>query len=156
MPREDNLMPQLVELSGAAAGRVHALRLGDQIIGRGGGVDIQLDDSDVSRRHARVSVGAEGVRVHDLGSKNGICAQGVRIEGSRLVQHGQIVSIGELRLRVNHPASQVSQALADAGEATATTTHTEADPSGRFARGLVIPVLGVLLFGALLAAMLSS
>lgn len=147
-------MPQLVELTGAAAGRVHELSYGEHVLGRGGGVDIHLDDADVSRRHARLSVAPDGVRVHDLGSKNGIYAQGARVEGSAVVTHGQTLSIGELRMRINHPASQVSQALANAGETTATVTRTGAGDPRRELRGLLIPVVGVLVFGTLLVAML--
>ena len=154
MPRARNLMPQLVELTGTAAGRVHELSYGEHVLGRGGGVDIHLDDADVSRRHARLTVAPDGVVVHDMGSKNGIYAQAVRVEGSALLTHGQILSIGELRLRMNHPASQVNRALADAGESTATTTRTETGETQTKMRGLLVPVVGMVLFGALLAAML--
>ncbi len=156
MARERNLMPQLVELTGATAGRVHELAYGEHVLGRGGGVDIHLDDADVSRRHARLSVAPDGVVVHDLGSKNGIYAQGVRVEGSAFVGHGQTLSIGELRLRVNHPASQVSRALANAGETTATTTRTDVGTDRPATRGLVVPIVGVVVFGALVAAMLMN
>ena len=154
MAADRNLVPQLVELNGATAGRAHDLAYGEHVIGRGGGADVVLDDPDVSRRHARLSVGPDGVRVHDLGSKNGIFAHGARIEGSAWLTHGQTLSIGELQLRVNHPASQVSRALANAGEATATTTRTDTGETPTATRSLLIPVVGVLVFAALLAAML--
>lgn len=154
MARERNLVPQLVELTGPAAGRVHELPYGEHVIGRGGAVNIHLDDADVSRRHARLSVAPDGVRVHDLGSKNGIFAQGKRIEGSALLTHGQTLAFGELKLRVNHPASQVNRALAEAGETTATTTRTVSGAHRTGGRGLLIPIVGVVLFGVLLAAML--
>jgi len=155
MARGRNLVPQLVELTGATAGRVHSLTYGEHVLGRGGGVNIHLDDADVSRRHARLLVEHQGVRVFDLGSKNGVFAQGVRIEGSSMLTHGQTLSIGDLRLRVNHPASQLNRALAQVGETTATAARDESDGPQRPTRGLLIPILGVFTFASLVVAMLT-
>jgi DNA-binding winged helix-turn-helix (wHTH) protein len=60
-------------------GRVHTwpgaqrpLPAGDYVLGnRVGSADILVAAHGVSRRHARLVVGADGVFVHDLGSKNG-------------------------------------------------------------------------------------
>ena len=42
------------------------------VLGRSPDCDVQLDEGNVSRRHARVSVDFSGIWVEDLGSKNGI------------------------------------------------------------------------------------
>lgn len=46
------------------------------LIGRGDGCGLPLDDSRVSRRHARLAPVAGGWRVEDLGSKNGTLVDG--------------------------------------------------------------------------------
>ena len=44
---------------------------GENIIGRDASATLALDFPSVSRRHARIVVGADGATVEDLGSKNG-------------------------------------------------------------------------------------
>jgi Inner membrane component of T3SS, cytoplasmic domain len=147
------MVPQLFESSGAHAGRVHELPYGLHVLGRGTEATIQLDHEDVSRRHAELDVGPEGVVVRDLGSKNGVRVDTERVEGSRRVVHGQTIALGELALVLSHPASQVTHALARAGETTMTATATgeEGTPGSS---GLLLPLAGVLVFGGLVAAML--
>ena len=49
-------------------------------VGRGDGSDLTLTDPGASRRHARLAVGADGgATVEDLGSKNGVRLNGVRL-----------------------------------------------------------------------------
>ena len=90
--------------------------------------------------------------IEDLGSKNGVYAKGRKITGVFKLSHGDEFSFGDLTLSVSHPASQVKSALNLAGETTMTTTRTaeEDSPEGL---SLLWPVLGVLLFGGLVAAM---
>jgi Inner membrane component of T3SS, cytoplasmic domain len=134
-----SMVPQLLESSGVHAGRVHPLPYGVHVLGRGSDATVSLDHEDVSRRHAELEVGPDGVRVRDLGSKNG-----VRVDG---------IALGELVLTLSHPATQVAGVLARAGETTMTATATHDDgPAPRV--GLALPLLGVALFGALVAAML--
>jgi pSer/pThr/pTyr-binding forkhead associated (FHA) protein len=150
------LDPQLVETTGAHEGRVHELPYGEHVVGRGGTVSIRLDDHDVSRRHARLVVDAHGVWVHDLGSKNGVYANGRRVTDPVQLGHGDTLSFGDLVLRLSHPASQVSRALRNAGETTMTTTHTEDDRrrSTRPTPNLWLPLLGIAVFGTLVVLML--
>ena len=55
------------------------LGLGEHIIGRDECADVRLDAATVSRRHARLIVGPHGVRLEDLGSKNGTFRAAVRL-----------------------------------------------------------------------------
>ncbi|MBC8067584.1 MAG: FHA domain-containing protein [Deltaproteobacteria bacterium] len=153
MTSPKTMVPQLFESSGLHAGRVHELPYGLHVLGRGTEATIQLDHEDVSRRHAELDVGPEGVIVRDLGSKNGVRVDTERVEGTRRVAHGQTISLGELALVLSHPASQVTHALARAGETTMTATAT-ADDSPPGSSGLLLPLAGVLVFGGLVAAML--
>lgn len=153
MASDPSLVPQLVEADGPYAGRVHAMPYGEHLVGRGSDADIRLDHKDVSRLHARVDVGPDGVTLFDLGSKNGVIVGGQRISGPVQLGHGQSFSFGDLTLTINHPASQVARALAQAGETTATTALSITDPMPKGV-SIVLPLVGVLIFGGLVAAML--
>lgn len=152
MPAQD-LIPHLVELSGKSSGRVHPLPYGDHVIGRASDASVRLDDNDVSRRHARLEVGPDGMVLHDLESKNGVVIDGARIEGPTALRDGQTFAFGDLTVRVSHPAARVAGVLAAAGEATATSTRTVTSDSVGYG-GLALPIIGVLAFGILVVAML--
>jgi pSer/pThr/pTyr-binding forkhead associated (FHA) protein len=62
-------------------------------IGRSLAADIRFDDATVSRRHALVVSQAEGVRVLDDRSLNGVYVNGERVEWSPLA-HGDEITIG--------------------------------------------------------------
>lgn len=148
------LVPQLVETTGPSAGRVHELPYGDHVIGRGGNATVQVDHPDVSRRHARLEVGRDAVVVFDLGSKNGVSVQGKRVRDPVRLLHGQSLSIGELSLRLSHPASQVTRALVEAGETTVTTTQGGRDTPSTRVPALWLPLLGIVVFGTLVLVMI--
>lgn len=145
--------PQLVEVDGPHAGRAHALPYGEHLVGRSGRVAVRLDHEDVSRRHARLEVGPEGVVVHDLGSKNGVWTAGQRLARPMQLGHDERFSLGELTLRIVHPASQVTRALAAGGETTVTTDVRPSPPRAEL-RSLLVPLCGVLVFGTLVVVML--
>jgi adenylate cyclase len=54
------------------------------VVGRGISSDIAIYDPTISRRHAELTVGADGVQVKDLGSSNGTCINGNRVSAGRL------------------------------------------------------------------------
>lgn len=70
------------------------LPLGDFIVGRSTECQLSLDDPLVSRRHAVLRVRRDGVSVQDLGSRNGVLVNGVKITGERELSTGDKVSIG--------------------------------------------------------------
>jgi hypothetical protein len=51
------------------------------IIGRDATSDVQIDDRQVSRRHAEITRGSHGFTIRDLGSKNGTFLNGEAISG---------------------------------------------------------------------------
>lgn len=64
------------------------------IIGREADSDVQVDDRQVSRRHAEISQTIEGYTLRDLGSKNGTFLNGEQIFGPpRLIRNGDEVGI---------------------------------------------------------------
>src|SRR5689334_5707662 len=60
---------------------------------------LQLSDKSVSRRHASVAVGKDGIVIRDLGSKNGTLVGGVRITEAR-VPLGTSLTIGKSHVAV--------------------------------------------------------
>jgi pSer/pThr/pTyr-binding forkhead associated (FHA) protein len=60
-------------------------------IGRSMAADVRFDDATVSRRHALVVSQAEGVRVLDDRSLNGVYVNGARVEWSPLTDGDEIV-----------------------------------------------------------------
>ncbi|MEM7138777.1 MAG: FHA domain-containing protein [Myxococcota bacterium] len=72
--------------------------LGEFAIGRSSSCNLALADGLVSRRHAVIHVGPDEVVVEDLGSRNGVAVNGVRINGPRRITHMDRVYIGSQEL----------------------------------------------------------
>ena len=70
---------------------------GQMFIGRDEDCEITLEDPEVSRRHAVISVTKEGVVIADNGSTNGMEVSG-RSSRRATLAHGQVVRIGETEL----------------------------------------------------------
>ncbi len=82
-------------------------------IGRSMAADLRFDDATVSRRHALVVNQAEGVRVLDDRSLNGIHVNGRRVEWSPLTD-GDEVGIGRHTLHFLDTATVGAPVSADA------------------------------------------
>lgn len=84
----------------ARDGHVFALSEGENVVGRDPSAAVFVDDSTVSRRHARITVrGGEAV-LEDLGSKNGTTVNGAAPDGPRVLRHGDALLIGSVLLTV--------------------------------------------------------
>ena len=66
-------------------------------IGRGPDCEIQLLVENVSRRHARILYYNEEYLIEDLGSKNGIYINGIKVEKCILRKH-DIIEIGGVKI----------------------------------------------------------
>jgi hypothetical protein len=64
-------------------------------IGRMPDNDLVVSDPKVSRHHAVIVPTPDGFVMRDLGSANGTCVADVRIVDSHLLQHGDLVRIGD-------------------------------------------------------------
>ena len=89
----------LVVEHGPQAGLTYVLGEGDTLAGRGADSAIFLGDVTVSRSHAKFFVDADGLRVEDLGSMNGIYVNGERLDLSQLEPNDEVI-IGRFHLRV--------------------------------------------------------
>lgn len=74
---EGELIVELIDDDGVE----WSLKPGETIIGRSPDAAVRIDVSEVSRRHARVVIEGRTVTLEDLGSKNGTCLRGRRIDG---------------------------------------------------------------------------
>jgi hypothetical protein len=91
------------------ARKMRALRISDSVvIGREDGADIVIKDSAVSRLHAEVSVGGEGVRVRDRGSANGVYIDGRQVQEATWLP-GQVVQIGPYQFELTPQAVDAPQ-----------------------------------------------
>jgi pSer/pThr/pTyr-binding forkhead associated (FHA) protein len=91
-------------------------------LGRGEGCDWVIADDDVSREHAAFEATDVGITVRDLGSKNGVEVNGEAVVGARVVRDGDVVRVGETRLRLADPEDrylrQMQQPDGPAGDAS--------------------------------------
>ena len=96
------------------AGRVVVFAVTNQWtrVGRSLAADIRFDDPTVSRRHALIVRGPDGVRVLDDRSLNGVFVNGERVEWSTL-QDGDEIIVGCHSLRFVAVAEQSAEADAE-------------------------------------------
>ncbi|HTQ02863.1 MAG TPA: FHA domain-containing protein [Polyangiaceae bacterium] len=64
-------------------------------VGRSTACEVQLTSGLVSRRHARLTLSQLGVNVEDLGSRNGVYVNSVRVVGSVRLKPGDRLSVGD-------------------------------------------------------------
>jgi FHA domain-containing protein/zinc ribbon family protein len=86
-------------------------------VGRSLAADVRFDDPTVSRRHALIVRQADGVRVLDDRSLNGVFVNGERVEW-RVLQDGDEIVVGRYRLHFLEAAPHVAPAGATNLEAT--------------------------------------
>ncbi len=99
-----DLRPALVFLSGELIAVPIPLEREEVILGRALEADVRVNDSKVSRRHARINkvfndkTGASEYVLTDFGSRNGILVNGQKVT-KEVLQNGDKITIGEHILR---------------------------------------------------------
>jgi hypothetical protein len=86
---------QLVMKTGPAPGKAYSLENTEYIIGREVGSEVFINEAEVSRRHARLTLQAGNYLLEDLGSTNGTFVNSQRLMGPRLLQPGDTILLGE-------------------------------------------------------------
>jgi DNA-binding winged helix-turn-helix (wHTH) protein len=69
------------------------------VIGRAPDAAIRVDDSGVSRQHARIRIAAGLATLEDLGSKNGTILDGETIQGVATLTDGSLIVLGTVGLK---------------------------------------------------------
>ena len=110
---------QLIMRTGPTPGKVFELGKNEVYIGRDVSNDIVVNDSEVSRKHARLVVQAGGLVVEDLGSTNGTFVNGQRLMGPHVLRPGEVIMLGE----------NISLAFETGYDIDATVASTPAQPA---------------------------
>ncbi len=87
----------LAVIMGANAGQIYTVTKPRTVLGRGTESDVQLQDSEVSRRHAMLEIRGDEAMVIDLGSTNGTYVDGVRVQKASIFSN-QEFSLGTTTL----------------------------------------------------------
>ena len=64
------------------------------VLGRSRDADVQVDDPNVSRKHAEVRPSGASWTVRDLGSTTGVKVNGRRIQGAHSLKDGDTITLG--------------------------------------------------------------
>ncbi|MDP5183881.1 FtsK/SpoIIIE domain-containing protein [Blastococcus sp. BMG 814] len=161
---------QLRVLSGPDSGLVAELPVGEHELGRSGASGFA--DRVMSRRHARLRLGADGATLRDLGSANGTTLEGEPVpeDDDVPVAPGQVVQLGDTQLVIG-PAPVADAAVEPAGPGTRAFVRAPRllpsarevrvqlpqAPKGREPRRLPwLMVLAPLLVGVVLAVVMRS
>ena len=91
---------RLTFLSGPLAGQIIEVEKPKYLVGREEDCDLRPDSRLVSRHHCAVVQDGYSIRLRDMGSRNGTYVNGKRIAGSVSLDDGDLVSIGEITMRV--------------------------------------------------------
>ncbi|MEK9164858.1 MAG: FHA domain-containing protein, partial [Chloroflexota bacterium] len=101
-------------------------------LGRDVSSDIVINDSEVSRHHARFTRQGDTYHLEDLGSTNGTFVNSVRVAGGRALVSKDIVGMGETVTLVYEAVVSESAATVmapSAGKVTEDTWKTQFDAS---------------------------
>lgn len=92
---------------------------GDVRIGRGPAGGVVLNDPEVSREHAGLTITEpETVELRDLDSRNGVAWDGFRLDGPAVLREADVFQLGETVLQLRrpaHPAALLSPARGQFG-----------------------------------------
>ena len=127
-------MPALILLSGPLSGqRIEVDR--EIVIGREG-VDLVLEDPEISRRHVAVRPRDGGVEVEDLGSRNGTRVDGTPVGAPITLTRDANIELGGTKIQVavgaaQEAATQVAQAAAPAAAPAAPAADPNATVVGQ-------------------------
>jgi hypothetical protein len=86
---------QFVMRSGPNPGKIYPLEAPELIIGRDANNGISINDAEVSRKHAKLSLHGTAYVLQDLGSTNGTFVNGQRVTSTQVLNAGDSISFGE-------------------------------------------------------------
>ncbi len=133
-------LPLLVGVSGKLQGQSYSIPPQGLRVGRQAGNEVLLDDTGVSRQHARLIFHNGALWVQDMGSRNGVFVNDVRVQAHRQLSPGDKIRIGNtvLEVRLNESAGDRSVSVA---------APPPPVPGGRRLRLLPLVIAAVLVLG---------
>lgn len=84
----------LFVLAGPAIGNSYTVGPHAAVLGRGEGSEVLIQDSSISRQHARISRAENGFLIDDLGSANATFVDGVKVQGSAALREASRIQLG--------------------------------------------------------------
>jgi DNA-binding winged helix-turn-helix (wHTH) protein len=90
--RDKDDFPVLVAQAGILNGQRWMLNRA-VIIGRDASCEVIITDRQISRFHARIMPSPSGIILEDLGSKNGTFCNGHKVDGSIVLQDGDVIQV---------------------------------------------------------------
>jgi GAF domain-containing protein len=101
-------MNKTIVLQDKVSGVKYAFRM-PCVIGRGGGVDLALNDASVSHRHARIDMNEGESWIHDLASANGTFVNNRRVQEEYQLKHGDGIRLGSTTLQFFLPEETLTE-----------------------------------------------
>jgi len=92
---------------------VQRLTRGQSLIGRSETSDIWLPNANISRRHARISLGENAATIQDLLSRNGTFVNGTRLSETMPLNEGDAIQIANYSLVVFYSFTAAMKAIAN-------------------------------------------
>ncbi len=86
---------QLIMRTGPSPEKAFSLSQTEIYIGRDISNDIVINDAEISRKHARLSLQTGAYTIEDLGSTNGTSVNSARLYGPTALRSGDIIQLGE-------------------------------------------------------------
>ena len=104
---ESGDQPYLRVMNGPEEGKRFELSdaIAEVVIGRSSESDLVINDANISRRHAIVRKDWGGITIEDLGSKNGVVINEVKIDGPSAIQDSDEIMLGAVRLTFIDPTA---------------------------------------------------
>ena len=111
------------------------------VLGRGEDCEIRVLSGLVSRRHAELTLSAEGLMIEDLGSRNGVLVNSEVIAGPRRLEAGDTIVLGDQTLEVIELAPVRSKTLPEIGGGDTLVNVTALSPADITHQGNVFDLL---------------
>lgn len=86
---------RLVVRQGPIPGQIFELNKSEITIGRDISNDFVINDAEVSRKHARMTLEGDRYKIEDLNSTNGTYIDGQRLIGPHVLSIGEIIMLGD-------------------------------------------------------------
>ncbi|HWO26729.1 MAG TPA: FHA domain-containing protein [Kofleriaceae bacterium] len=113
------------------------------VIGRGDEAGWVILDADLSRAHAEIRRGWDGVWIRDLGSKNGTRVGGARVGAASVPLHdGARIELGDIEFSFSDPAERHLRGAVGAGARAGTSSSAAAPgaPPGRWVSAVALAI----------------